>query len=638
MHVIGTAGHVDHGKSTLVQALTDIDPDRLKEEKEREMTIDLGFAWMDLPDGERVSFVDVPGHIDFVKNMLAGVGGIDAALFVVAADEGVMPQTREHLAILDLLQVSAGVVALTKTDLIDEPEWLDLVQEEVRDVLARTCLADAPIIPVSARVGQGLPELVAALEMAVAGAPQRRDLGRPRLPIDRVFTIAGFGTVVTGTLNDGAFKLGQEVEIIPSSGLKARIRGLQSHGQKIEEAVSGGRVAVNLTGVDTNQLRRGQVVTLPGRLRATTLVDVHLQVLPDAPGPLKHNAWLDFFSGAAEVQARLRLLDVEKANAGGESWVQLQLAEPVALLKGDRFILRQPSPSQTVGGGVVVNPAPGRRHRRFRPEVIGALERLAHGTPAELLLATLERLEPMMVSSLLAASTQEREETEAALQELLAEGQVRLLGRDAGDANNLQNVYLFSRSGWSALMERLGRILDEYHRQFPLRRGMPREELKSRLQPRRADWAARLFNNVLTRAASEGGLAEENGVVRRPAYEVRFSPEQQTQVEELLQAFQHQPYTPPVVSEAVSQVGMDVLLSLVEQGKLVRVSEEVILLPETYQEMVNAVKTHIQQEGSIALAQLRDRFQTSRKYALALLEHLDEQRVTRRVGDARVLR
>ena len=316
MKVIGTAGHVDHGKSTLVLALTGIDPDRLAEEKAREMTIDLGFAWLTLPDGQSVGIIDVPGHIDFIKNMLAGVGGIDAALFVIAADEGVMPQTREHLAILDLLEVRAGVVALTKIDMVAyDPDWLELVQADVADALAGTVLGDAPIVPVSARTGEGIEELKRVIAATLAATPERRDVGRPRLSVDRSFSVAGFGTVVTGTLSDGPLALGQEVEVVPA-GVKARVRGLQTHKRKIEQAVPGSRVAVNLSGVSKEQVNRGDVVGLPGALTPTVLVDVRLRTVADLPKDLGHNQPVDFFSGAAEVAATTRLLDAEVIRPG----------------------------------------------------------------------------------------------------------------------------------------------------------------------------------------------------------------------------------------------------------------------------------------------------------------------------------
>ncbi|HZU78032.1 MAG TPA: selenocysteine-specific translation elongation factor, partial [Dehalococcoidia bacterium] len=292
MYVLGTAGHVDHGKSTLVEALTGIDPDRLREEKERGMTIDLGFAWLTLPNGGEVSIVDVPGHERFIKNMLAGVGGIDLALLVVAADEGVMPQTREHLAILDLLGIHSGVVALTKADLVEQ-DWLELVQADVEETLAGTTLQGAPIVPCSAMTGQGLPELLAAIEAALAGTPAKRDIGRPRLPIDRAFTIAGFGTVVTGTLIDGSLRVGQELVVEPGR-LRTRARGLQSHRQKVESLPPGTRAAVNVAGLATEELRRGMVLTTPGWLEPTIAVDVRLQAVRDLARPVRHNAQVTF--------------------------------------------------------------------------------------------------------------------------------------------------------------------------------------------------------------------------------------------------------------------------------------------------------------------------------------------------------
>src|SRR5438552_10702757 len=343
MYVIGTAGHVDHGKSTLVKALTGIDPDRLKEEKEREMTIDLGFAWLTLPSGEAVGVVDVPGHADFIKNMLAGVGGIDLALLVVAADEGIMPQTREHIAILDLLQVRSAVVALSKSDTIDDPEWLDLMSEDVRKELAPTALSGARIIPVSARTRAGLDDLKAELDDVLGRPPARPDWARARLPVDRVFTIAGFGTVTTGTLLDGSLDVGQEVEIQPT-GLKARIRGLQTHKEKVTSASPGRRLAINLSGVSPEQVKRGDVVAAAGTLAPTQLIDVRLRWLSDAPAALTHNAQLEFYSGAFQSLTRVRLRGDQALAPGKEGWPQLALQNPAEIIPDDRSLLRQPSP------------------------------------------------------------------------------------------------------------------------------------------------------------------------------------------------------------------------------------------------------------------------------------------------------
>jgi selenocysteine-specific elongation factor len=640
MYVIGTAGHVDHGKSTLVHALTGIDPDRLREEKEREMTIDLGFAWLTLPNGKSVGIVDVPGHRDFIENMLAGVGGIDAALFVVAVDEGVMPQTREHLAILDLLEVGTGVVALTKVDSAESEEWVELVTADVSETLEGTVLEGAHIVPVSARTGEGLDEVLIALQEVLDQVEPRPDRGRPRLPIDRVFTISGFGTVVTGTLTDGCFEVGQEVEVLPQ-GLKARVRGLQTHKEKVARAVPGSRVAINLSGVSKAEIGRGDVVTIPGWLRPTVLVDVRLRYLPDTlrrgsgqtQRPLHHNAQLKFFSGAAETMTRVRLLGRETLLPGQSGWAQLRLQEPVSLIKGDRFIVRIPSPPATVGGGFVVDPHPGRRHRLFQPEVLARLETLAQGSPAEILLQTLERHGPTPARDLLSASGL-GEAAPDALAQLLDEGQAILLGSQTGIQQPASsNQLLAARSWWSALTDRLSQELSTYHQRFPLRAGMGREALRSGLR-----LEARVFNAVITHAAAEGLVVDERAIVRLPSHTVQLSPEQQRQVDALLIRFRHQPHITPSFKESVAAVGEEVLDVLIARGDLVPVSSDVLFLPETYEEMVTCVRAHIEREGSVTLAQTRDLLKTSRKYAQALLEHLDEIGMTKRVGDERMLR
>lgn len=635
IRTVGTAGHVDHGKSALVRALTGIDPDRLKEEKEREMTIDLGFAWLTLPSGAVVSIVDVPGHENFIRNMLAGIGGIDAALFVVASDEGIMPQTREHLGILDLLQLEYGVAAITKADLVEDEEWLELVVDDVADLLKETSLAEAEIVPVSAETGQGLETLVEKLDGLLKRVPAKRDVGKPRLPVDRVFVMAGFGTIVTGTLIDGSLGVGQEVEILPS-GLRSRIRGLQTHQEKIDATEPGGRVAVNLVGLSRDQLRRGDVLTIPNWLQPSMLVDTRLRLLDSAPKPLKHNVEVEFYSGSAQIMARTRLLGDELIDPGQEGWVQLRLAEPAALVRGDRFIIRQPSPSLTVGGGVVLDPAPRRRHRRFRPAVLQRLEALSHGSPQEVLLQALDGVLPRQSRELLEDGGLPANEMEEALDELLGRSKVLVLGQaDVGaQAAMSENLYLMSRDGWAELERRLRASLSEYHSRYPLRTGMPREELKSRL-----NLSARIFNAVVGHASAQEILSDEGAVLSLPGHEVRFTPEQQRRIDDLLARFAHSPYATPSVAECESVLGPELLEVLLEQqGRLVRVSENVLFLADTYEEMVARVVKHIEDEGSITVAQVRDMFRASRKYALALMEHLDEQRITRRVADERMLR
>jgi len=634
MRVIGTAGHVDHGKSTLVKALTGIDPDRLKEEQQRAMTIDLGFAWLTLPSGESVGVVDVPGHIDFIKNMLAGVGGIDAALFVIAADEGVMPQTREHLAILDLLEIPRGVIAVTKIDMIDDEDWLELIQADIAETMTGTVLANAPIIPVSALRGTGLKTLIQTLDQLLAQAPPRPNRGRPRLPIDRVFSMSGFGTVVTGTLLDGQLQVGQEVEILPQ-GLKTRVRGLQSHKKSVELAQPGSRTAVNLTGLSTADIARGHVLTTPGWLEPSQLVDVQLRLLPDSPRALRHNQEVEFFTGATEVLGYTRLLGTRELEPGQTGWVQLRLAQRIPIIKGDRFIIRQPSPSLTIGGGVVVDPLPRRRHRRFRPEVLKRLETLLAGTPEDVLLGELDRRGPIPVQILLAECRLPLETASTALAELLKKGDVFILADPVGQAVSLPppKALVSSRAGWATLLGQITTILLDYHSRFPLRAGMPRGELKSRLK-----LETRLFNEAIQRGQQEGTLAGTENTVRLASHRVKFAPAQQAAVDKLLADFRRAPYNTPLPKEVAAAVGEEVMLSLIEGGQLTRLSPEVILLTETYQDFVAWLRQYLLQQPTVNVAQVRDAFSTSRKYALALLEYTDEQRITKRVGDERVLR
>lgn len=619
MYVIGTAGHVDHGKSTLVEALTGIDPDRLAEEKAREMTIDLGFAWLTLGD-EEVGVVDVPGHRDFIENMLAGVGGIDVALFVVAADEGVMPQTQEHLAILDLLEVRAGVVAVTKVDLIDDPDWLELVTLELNETLAGTVLADAPILPVSARSGQGLDALRQALWRQLSAAPPRPDNGRPRLPIDRIFTLSGFGTIVTGTLIDGRFRVGDPVEVRPG-GRTARIRGLQSHKTKLDAAQPGSRVAVNLTGVNRDELQRGDVLAAPGVLNDTILFDAAYRHLPDADKPLKHNVEVKLFVGAAEVMARTRVLGQKQIAPGETGWLQLATAAPVAVARGDRFILRRPSPGATLGGGKVLDPHPGRRHRRFRAEVVERLRTLSQGTPAELLLQKLQGLEPVTEAALLQQAGMDSETAAAALQTVL----------DDDLAVRLEQQ-LLSRATWQRLAAKTEQLLREFHAAYPLRPGMPREELRSRLQVKTA-----VFNPLLAQLAQQNAVADANGAVRLPHHQITFSDAQQARVDALLREMAAQGVNSPSVKECKAAVGEEVYGALLALGRLRQISADVVYHADVYAQVVEQVTAFLRENGRVNAAQVRDLLNTSRKYAIAILEHLDDARITRRVGDDREL-
>ncbi|NWF69574.1 MAG: selenocysteine-specific translation elongation factor [Chloroflexi bacterium] len=612
MRVIGTAGHVDHGKSTLVKRLTGIDPDRLAEEQARQMTIDLGFAWLTLPNGESVGVVDVPGHRDFIENMLAGVGGLDAVLLVIAADEGLMPQTREHLAIIDLLDIRSGIVVLSKADLVDA-EWLALIEHEVRAALRPTTLAAAPILPVSALSGAGIPELLRTLSTLLDSLPYRADSGHPRLPIDRVFTIKGFGTVLTGTLLGGALRLGDEVELQPG-GLRGRVRGLQSHKQQVEIIRPGSRAAVNVAGIERDQAARGQVLTHPGQLTPTTLIDVSFRHLPDADHPLKHNTEIKFFSATAESLGYVRLLDSQALAPGAHAWLQIRLNRPLALNAGDHFVLRLPSPARTIGGGLIVNAHPGKRWRRFNDAVLNQLKTRLSGTPAQRVAQA--AAEPSTRRALLMQTGLAPAELDAALSEALAQNLL----------STLPDGSYWAEAQRQDVLQRLLRELSAYHAANPLRPGMAREELRSRFRLKPA-----VFNLLLE---TQNEIAAAGSTLRLSAFRIQFTPAQQAQIARLMT--QMNSYTPPSFAEAAALVGEDVLRALIELGDVVQVQEDVIFAPGIYQQMLDAVYSLIDSEGAVTVKALRDRFDTSRKYAIGLLEYLDAQGITKRVGDARV--
>ena len=620
MYVIGTAGHVDHGKSTLVEALTGIDPDRLREEKERGMTIDLGFAWLRLPGGDEVSIIDVPGHERFVNNMLAGVGGIDLALLVVAADESVMPQTREHLAILDLLSIGRGLVAVTKKDVVDE-EWLDLVVADVEDFLKGTDLEGAPVIPVSAVTGDGLPLLVETIERLLGETEPKRDLGRPRLPIDRSFTMSGFGTVVTGTLIDGELEVGQELVLVVSDRT-IRIRGLQTHRKKLEKAVPGSRVAANLSGVSHDDITRGEVLATPGWLRPSGAMDVHLRIIPDAPHPIRHNMFVTVHAGSSEVIGRVRLLDKERVEPGDSAWAQIKLNTPLAVVKGDCFVIR--SSQTTLGGGNIVDPH-ARRHRRMHEPLLERLAVMERGSDRDILLKAIEMSEPSEFRTLVNRANLEPAAARAELEAMASENLVVTPGRNAIGPRAL----VYTAAGWASVADRAREFLAAYHRQFPLRNGASKEELRSRLRiPPQA------FNNALPRLQEDGVLVEEGAVVRLPDHRRHLTDDQQRAADAYLRLLESQPYSPPTDSP----IDLEVLNLLDEEGKVVKVSESVVFATSAYSEMADRITAYIQDRGEITVADVRDLFGTSRKYALALMDYLDHRRVTRRVGDARVLR
>ena len=618
MYVIGTAGHVDHGKSTLVECLTGIDPDRFQEEKDRGMTIDIGFAWITLPSGREVSIVDVPGHEKFVSNMLAGVGGVDMALLVVAADESVMPQTREHLAILDLLGVTNGVVVVTKEDLVDK-DWLELVYGEVEELLAGTTLEGAEIISASATTGSGISGLMHSIDSALNKTTAKKDFNRPRLPIDRAFSISGFGTVVTGTLIDGFLSVGQEIEIIPV-GLKARIRGLQSHGKAETTFGPGTRVAANLSGIESTQITRGDVLSPPNFINLSEAFDVRLNVVEDAPNPLRHNMFVTLHTGSSEVVARLRLLEEEEVQPGNSTWAQLKPEESLPVLRGDHYIIR--SNMTTLGGGSIVD-TQAKRHRRRHSPTIQKLESLESGSPSQIILNIIESSVPATLSSLLSGSTLHEEEINPTIDFLIAEKAVMSTSSD------IEKSYFFTIEKWEEICDLTKESLNLFHVQFPLRQGMPREELRNKMT-----LSPESFNAVVDVLEEMEVLRDFTSLIALTGHESHLTKEQQRVSEAYVQNISKDKFSP----RTDLGIDEDILSFLVDKGRLVRVSDGIVFSSDAFKEMLDGVRSYISQHGEITVGDFRDIFHTSRKYALGFMDYLDQQQITRRVGDARILR
>jgi len=615
IRVVGTAGHVDHGKSTLITALTGMDPDRLQEERDRGMTIDLGFAWLTTGAGLEIGFVDVPGHQDFIRNMLAGVGAIDAVLLVVAADEGVRPQTREHLAILGVLGIGRGVVALTKRDLVDDT-WAELARDEVRAALADTPLAAAPLIEVSAKSRTGLAELVRALEDVLGAAPKRRETGRPRLPVDRAFTMAGFGTVVTGTLIDGDLHVGEEVELVPG-GTRARIRGLQTHRRAIDAALAGSRVAANLSGIEKDAIERGMVVVRPGTLAPTKALALRLAVLRDATAPVTQDEEVKVHVGTAEIMARVSLLEGDAIEAGETAWAHLRLHEPAAAAVGDHVVVRRPSPPETLGGGVIADVAPARARRR---EAIAALERRSAPTPLVRLIASLDV--PRAASEAAERSGLDAKERDAAVNEGIASGEIVPLG----DA-------LASRATFESLATHVLRLCAQTHRRQPLRAGASREEVRSAI-----GLAPKRFAALVDRLVADGRLADRGAALALPDHVPQLTQEQEASWQRARAAIARDPSHPPAPAQ-LAEYGLDreVIAALGERGDVVRIGTDAVFLPDTVQRFADLVVDELATARTITVSRARDLTGSSRKHVLPLLGYLDDHGITRRQGDDRIL-
>lgn len=608
--VVGTAGHIDHGKSSLVRALTGTDPDRLAEEKLRQMTIDLGFAEFVTLGGNRVHIVDVPGHERFVRNMLAGAAGVDAAMLVIAADDGPMPQTREHLAILDLLGIERGVVALSKADLVDD-EWLAYVAESIRDVLAATSLAKCEIVPVSSTTLFGLGELQAALDRALESVHRVDSVRPPRLPVDRVFSMPGFGTIVTGTLSGKELRVGDRVEIYPG-GRSARVRGLQTFGASVPEAGAGSRVAVNLVGIDSDELGRGDVLSLPGALTPVMRFDARMRLLRSSDRPLRQNDEVIVFAGSAEAPARAALLEGDELEAGRTGWVQFRLGRPMTLMAGDRFVLRRPSPAETIGGGTVIDLDPP-RHKRNQQAVVVRLEELAAGDPAERLLAWIG--DRFSNESELEKGPLGVDGSHQAVLSLLAAGRLRRIGSMFAPPSTVDKAVA------SLLI-----LVDEFHAGHPLEVGVTREELRMAMQLSRPVLDALLVESAV--------LVSDGRFVRCADFRIELSPEHQRRADDFLGMLRAAAFQPPTVEDAGIEPAL--LRAMISLGSIIEVGEGIVFLPDRLNEARAALMQELAERQSITLAEYRDRLGTTRRYAQALLEYFDRQRVTRRIGDQRV--
>ncbi|MBI5167555.1 MAG: selenocysteine-specific translation elongation factor [candidate division NC10 bacterium] len=631
--VAGTAGHIDHGKTAMVKALTGIDTDRLKEEKERGISIELGFAYLDLPNGERLAIVDVPGHERFIKTMLAGASGIDLVVLVIAADEGVMPQTREHLQICQLLHIQRGLVALTKKDLVDE-EWLLMVSGEVKDFLKGTFLEGAPIIPVSALSGEGVVELKAALEALAKGTAPKRAEGIFRLPIDRVFTIKGFGTVITGTVWAGSLRVGEEVEVYPQ-GRPSRARRLQVHGQTVEAVRAGQRAAVNLPGIEVSEIERGNVLARPGTLRPSLLLDVRLRLLPEAPRPLKNRSRVRFHAGTSEILARVVFLDRdEDLQPGGEAYARLRLESPAVLLPLDRYVIRSYSPALTIGGGMVLDPSPG-RHRRAKPAVVEGLRALERGRPRELL----ERLllntgfSLLPVEELRALSDLPSDAFMEGLDRLRREGLAVALESREGTA-------FLHQQNYRQLADLILDQLRDFHAREPLKEGIGKEELRSKLPPH---VSRELFVRLLGDLADQGEVAFARDKVRLAAHRPALTPAEQV-LKQRLEAIYRQAGLQPQALEAVladlgadRKVALDLLRLLLDEGVLVKMKEDLFLHKDAYEKARGLLLEYFTANEAISVPAFKDLLGITRKHAIPYLEHFDEVKLTQRRGDERIL-
>jgi selenocysteine-specific elongation factor len=626
--ILGTAGHIDHGKTAFVKALTGIDTDRLKEEKERGITIELGFAYLQLPGGQMLGIVDVPGHERFVKHMLAGATGIDLVALIIAADEGVMPQTREHLEICQLLKIKQGLVVLTKADLVD-PDWLVLVKEDVAKFLAGTFLENSPLVEFSALTGQGRPAVVQTIAALVKDLPSREIGHFFRLPIDRVFSMKGFGTVITGTCISGEIRTGDEIAIYPGA-IESRIRGIQVHNREVNEVRAGLRTAINLQGLEKAQVERGDIAAAKGSLHPTRMLDAVLELLPSAPHKIKNRTKTRFHIGTAEIMANVVLLDCEELLPGQRGFVQIRLERPTVAIVHDRYVLRSYSPVRTIGGGEIINALPQRK-KRFSEAALQEL-RILSGSQLDQRLEQhlrLSRYQGLEKELLLFLTDVGRRELDKTLQALLA--RKRIIAFD-------KEVFVHAEL-LAALQEACRVILIDFHKSFPLKPGFSKEELRSRSP---ATDNPRLFNYLINQWVREGGLVQEKDLVRLSGHKVTLAQDQEKVHRQIAELYQKSGLQPPYFKEIeenfAGRTGADVLAVMVKEGILVKVKEDLYFHREAIQSLEQKLIAFLKANERIDMPGFKELTHVSRKYSVPLLEYFDLQHLTVRVGDTRVLR
>jgi selenocysteine-specific elongation factor len=628
--ILGTAGHIDHGKTSLVKALTGIDTDRLKEEKERGITIELGFAYLDLPSGQRLGIIDVPGHERFIKNMVAGASTIDLVALIIAADEGIMPQTREHLDICTLLGIKKGLVALTKIDMVEE-DWLDLVQEDIREFLKGTFLEGVPLVPVSSTTGQGIPELIGILEKLAAEIEERSSAGIFRLPVDRVFTMRGFGTVITGTAISGSLSVGDQVSIYPQE-IQAKVRGIQVHNQDTEQVRAGLRTAINLQGIEKAIVNRGDIVSSPQGLFPSSLLDIRITMLKSAERPLKNRAQVRFHSGTSEIMGRVVLLEGEEIKPGESQFCQLRLTELVALLPGDLAVIRSYSPVRTIGGAQVLNVIPG-KHKRLQAGVAAQLRILESGsdpekTALQVLLAGVMGMSRQKLGRVLAVPPKKLDEI---LKDLLSH---RVLIQW-----DKENRFMVHQEEFSKLIKAIEDLLGDYHKANPLKPGLQKEELKSRLPQIKE---AKLFNFILNHLSDQGILVQEKELVRLKSHTVQLKEDQQAARDAIEKIYLKSGLEPPYFKDLVEKYPKgnpkEVLDLMVKEGKLIKVKEDLYFHSQAIEGLKKRLVQWLREKKEITTPEFKEMTRTSRKYTIPLLEYFDAIQMTMRVEDKRLLR